>query len=116
MTLLEVMFAMAILAVALVAVFQSQSQSVSMIGRARFETTASLLAKSRMAELEAKESTRLRSGSGDFGRDYPDYSWEVRIEETSLDSLIKMTVEVTNTRMSRNNTYQIVLYRAETPG
>ena len=50
LTLLEVMLAMTILAIALVAVFQSQSQSISMAGQARFATTPFLLAQSKMAE------------------------------------------------------------------
>ncbi|MCD6153076.1 MAG: hypothetical protein J7J07_04110 [Syntrophobacterales bacterium] len=41
---------MTILAIALVAVFQSQSQSISMAGQARFATTAFLLAQSKVAE------------------------------------------------------------------
>ncbi len=39
-TLLEVMIAMAILAISLVAVYQSQSQSLSMASDSRFLTTA----------------------------------------------------------------------------
>ena len=53
-TLLEVMVAMSILAMALVAVFHMQSQSISMAGESRFLTTASLLAQSKMAEIEAE--------------------------------------------------------------
>ena len=110
-TLLEVMFAMAVLAIALVAVFQSQSQSVAMLASARFETTAALLAKSKMAQLEAEEASALRSGRGDFGEDYPDYSWEVTLENTPLDTLVAITVVVTNSRMTRNNSYRIELFR-----
>ena len=50
---MEVMLAMAILAIALVSVFQSQSQSISMAADSRFLTTAALLAQSKMAEVEA---------------------------------------------------------------
>ncbi|OPL13384.1 MAG: hypothetical protein AVO39_03700 [delta proteobacterium MLS_D] len=110
-TLLEVIIAMAVLAVALVAVFQSQSQSVAMLNRSRFETTASLLAKSRMAELEVTISSLLRSDRGGFGDDFPDYSWEVNVEGTPLSGLVKMTVVVTNDRMKRHNTYRLELYR-----
>ena len=39
-TLMEVMIAMAILAITLVTVYQSQSQSISMASNARFLTTA----------------------------------------------------------------------------
>ena len=51
-TLMEVMIAMTILAIALVTIFQSQSQSISMSSDSRFMTTASLLAQSKMVELE----------------------------------------------------------------
>ena len=51
-TLLEVMIAMAIIAIALVAVFGSQSQSLSLANEAKFSTTAALLAQSKMAEIE----------------------------------------------------------------
>ena len=48
-TLLEVMVAISILAIALVAVFGSQSQSLSLANEAKFNTTAPFLAQSKMA-------------------------------------------------------------------
>ena len=110
-TLLEVMIAMAILAATLVVVFQSQSQSVSMAGRARFETTASLLAQSRMAEIEAASPENVVSNNGDFGDDFPDYSWQVDVTETELESLKKIEVKVVNERLTSNNSFRLVLYR-----
>ncbi|MCD6487035.1 MAG: type II secretion system minor pseudopilin GspI [Syntrophobacterales bacterium] len=110
-TLLEVMIAMAILATTLVVVFQSQSQSISMAGRARFETTASLLAQSRMAEIEAANPENVVSDSGDFGDDFPDYSWQVDVTETELESLKKIEVKVVNEKMTSNNSFRLVLYR-----
>jgi len=71
-TLLEVMIAMAILAITLVVVFQSQSQSISMAGQARFETTAALLAQDKMAEIEAADPENIASDTGGFGDDFPD--------------------------------------------
>ncbi len=110
-TLLEVMFALSILAIALVAVFQLQSQGLSMLGQARFETTASLLAKGKMAELEIADSIELTSGTGEFGDDYPGYSWEVIVESTPLEAMVKLTVLVTNDLLTRNNTYHLELFR-----
>ncbi len=66
-TLVEVLFAMAILAIALIAVFQSQSQSISMSTESRFMTTASLLAQSKMVEVEAGSTLVSHSEDGDFG-------------------------------------------------
>lgn len=110
-TLLEVMIAMAILAITLVVVFQSQSQSISMTGRARFETTAAFLAQSKMAEIEAANPEEIGSDSGDFGDDFPDYSWRVDVTETEIELLKKIEVKVVNERMTSNNSFRLVLYR-----
>lgn len=114
-TLLEVMIAMAILAIALVVVFQSQSQSISMASESRFLTTASLLAQSKMAEMEAANPGELGSGSGDFGDDYPGYSWRATVEGTQMDTIKKIDITVTNERMASNNTYTLILYRFVSP-
>ncbi len=102
---------MAILAITLVVVFQSQSQSISMTGRARFETTAAFLAQSKMAEIEAANPEEIGSDSGDFGDDFPDYSWRVDVTETEIELLKKIEVKVVNERMTSNNSFRLVLYR-----
>jgi general secretion pathway protein I len=110
-TLLEVMIAMSILAITLVVVFQSQSQSISMASSARFETTASLLSQSKIAEIEATNPENVVSDSGDFGDDFPDYSWRVDVTETEIELLKKIEVKVVNERMTSNNSFRLVLYR-----
>ncbi|MBW2636381.1 MAG: prepilin-type N-terminal cleavage/methylation domain-containing protein [Deltaproteobacteria bacterium] len=110
-TLLEVMLAMSILAIALVAVFQSQSQSISMMARSRFDTTAPLLAQGKMAELEAITSADVTSDSGDFGDDYPGYSWSFEIMGTEIPGVEKVEVAVKNENMKSGNTFTLELYR-----
>ena len=111
-TLLEVMIAMAILAIALVAVYQSQSQGLSMAGDSRFLTTASLLARSRMAELDAGSPADLVAASGDFGEAFPDYAWQVEVADVEDSPLLKkVSVIVTNRRLAIRNSYRLVLYR-----
>jgi general secretion pathway protein I len=114
-TLLEVMIAMAILAIALVAVYQSQSQSISMAGSSHFLTTASLLAQSRMAEIDAADPREVAAGNGDFGDAFPDYQWQVEIGETEIDLLKKIILTVTNSRMAVRNTYRLILYKVVLP-
>jgi general secretion pathway protein I len=80
-TLLEVMIAMAIIAIVLTAVLGSQSQSVSLASEAKFNTTAALLAQSKMAEMEAKKPVDLTSDSGDFGEDFPGYTWNATVTD-----------------------------------
>ena len=53
-TLMEVMIAIAILAIALTAVYRSQSQSVSMAANARFLTTAAAAQPGKMAEVDSR--------------------------------------------------------------
>ena len=84
-TLLEVMVAMAIIAIALTAVLGLQSQSVSLASEARFNTTAPLLAQRKMAEIEAKEPKEVIDDSGDFGEDFPGYFWELTVRDIAFD-------------------------------
>ena len=84
-TFLEVMVAVALLAITLTAVLGSQSQSVSLASEARFFTTVTLLAQGKMAEIEAKDLDTLSLESGDFGEDFPGYTWEVTVGNVYLD-------------------------------
>ena len=110
-TLLEVMLAMSILAIALVAVFQSQSQSISMMTRSRFDTAAPLLAQAKMAEIEAIATSDVTSDSGDFGDDYPGYSWSLEVLGTEIPGVEKVEVTVTSEKMKSGNTFTLELYR-----
>ncbi len=51
-TLLEVMVAVAILGITLVSIFSAEAGAIRMAGRARLLTTASLLARCKMGEIE----------------------------------------------------------------
>ena len=110
-TLVEVLFAMAILAIALVAVFQLQSQSISMSTDSRFLTTAALLAQSKMVEVEAGSTLVSHSEDGDFGPDYPQYIWHLEASDTQLPQFKKIEVTVTNKLFANGETYKLVLYK-----
>ena len=103
---------MAILAITLVTLYQSQSQSVSMATDSRFLTTASLLAQGRMAELDAADPRVVASGNGDFGEDFPSYRWQVEVSPVEgLPLLKRITLTVTNSLMTTRNTYRLILYK-----
>ena len=110
-TLLEVMIAMAILAIALVAIFQLQSQSISMSTDSRFMTTAALLAQSKMVEAEAGSSLVSHKEDGDFGPDYPQYTWHLEVGDTQLPQFKKIEVTVINKVFIKGGTYKLVLYK-----
>jgi general secretion pathway protein I len=79
------MVAMAIIAIALMAVLGSQSQSLSLASEAKFSTTAAFLAQGKMAEIEAGKPEDLTSDSGDFGEDFPGYRWDLSVNDVTLD-------------------------------
>ena len=86
-TLLEVMIAVALIAIALVTLLGSQSQSVFFANSAKFETMAALLAQSKMSEITIQAADLLSSDSGDFGEDYPGYAWEATVSDVSIEGL-----------------------------
>jgi len=94
-TLLEVMVSVTIIAIALVTLIGSQSQSVSIATISRFDTTASLLAQQKLAELALGGFDELRSNEGDFGEDFSAYSWRVEVrdlgeEDTGIEGAEEM--------------------------
>ena len=79
--LLEVMVAITFIAIALTALLGSQSQSVYLAGEARFNTTAALLAQGKMAEMEVEDLADVSTDSGDFGEDFPGYTWQLSVSD-----------------------------------
>jgi len=86
-TLLEVMIAVALIAIALTTLLGSQSQSVSFANSAKFETMAALLAQGKMSEVVIQAADELASDSGDFGDDYPGYAWEVTVSDVFIEGV-----------------------------
>jgi general secretion pathway protein I len=86
-TLLEVMIALAILAVALAAVIGLQSRTVSLDVETRFNSVAPFLAQARMTETLAAGEDAPSEDSGDFGEDFPGYEWTVSMERVDLPGL-----------------------------
>ncbi|MGD9194083.1 MAG: type II secretion system minor pseudopilin GspI [Desulfobacterales bacterium] len=86
-TLLEVMVALAIMAIVLVSVYRMHSQTLAMNTSNRFYTLAPLLAQSKLAELEANTSAIFAGDSGNFEDQYPGYSWNISTEDVSAEAL-----------------------------
>ncbi|MBW1982377.1 MAG: prepilin-type N-terminal cleavage/methylation domain-containing protein [Deltaproteobacteria bacterium] len=93
-TLLEVMVAVAILAIALVAILKSSAQSLDVLGASQRGTTATLLAASKLAEVEAAGVEQWNDYQGDFGDEYADFSWEIDTEPISVEGLYRVVVTV----------------------
>ena len=115
-TLLEVMVAMSIMAIVLVSVYRMHSQTLTMNTANRFYTQAPLLAQSKLAQLEAGGSEIITGDSGDFGEEFPGYSWNVSVEDVSSEALGEVASDLKriDLMVSFNNneyTYNVRTYR-----
>ena len=86
-TLLEVMVALAVMSIVLVSVYRMHSQSLIMNTAARFYTQAPLLAQSKMAAFETLSARGFPEDSGDFGEQFPGYSWKVSEKDVTSEVL-----------------------------
>ncbi len=90
-TLLEVVVALAILAMSLTVFLQTQAASLANAGRSRNLTFATLLARSKMIDIEQQlvdEGFTLGTveDDGDFGEEgHADYKWHSRLSEIELE-------------------------------
>jgi len=115
-TLLEVMVALSIIAIVLVSVYKMHAQTVSMNNEVRFYATAPMLAQRKMAEIESESLKDLGDDSGDFGDEFPDYRWNIVIddvESTTLGNIAKNLKKV-DLLISFNNdefTYSLRNYK-----
>jgi len=117
-TLIEVMVAMAIMAIVLVSVYRMHSQTLSMNAANRFYTQAPMLAQSKLAQLEINSSEIIAGDAGDFGEKFPGYNWNVSVEDVSVEALgevsndlkqIDLTVSLNNNEYSYNvRTYRLM--------
>jgi len=113
-TLLEIMVALSIIAIVLVSVYRMHAQTVSMNNEVRFYATAPMLAQRKMAEIESESLKDMGDDSGDFGDEFPDYRWNIVIddvESTELGNMVKDLKKI-NLLISSSNDEFIYSLRA----
>lgn len=86
-TLLEIMVALSIIAIVLVSVYRMHAQTLSMNNEVRFYATAPMLAQIKMAEIETESPEDMGDNSGDFGDEFPDYRWNIVIDDVESTAL-----------------------------
>ena len=116
-TLLEVMVAVSLMAVVLVAVMNLYMQTVTLTNTAKFYSIAPQLAQKALTDVEMTQLDNRKEGfSGDFGASFPGYRWAVSVDspateffETALENLKK--IDVTVTFNENEFTYKLRTYR-----
>ena len=115
-TLLEIMVAISIIAIVLVSVYGMHTQTISMNFISRFQTTAPMLAKQVLTQIETKPIDDLVDDSGDFGKEFSDYKWQVSVKEVESEALGEIAkdlkqIEVTVSFNEDEDVYNIRLYK-----
>ena len=96
-TLLEVLIAMMILAGAMLVLFQSWNGSMAAIRKGRTYSTVTLLLQKKMTEFEITTKGKSidevkEEDAGDFGGDFPDYKWQIKMRPFVLPVVVPSTV------------------------
>jgi general secretion pathway protein I len=97
-TLLEIMVALAIVGIAVVALLSLGNRSIGVHDHLQHLTQATLLAQQKMAESELKAQrdgvAQLSDSSGIFVEPFTDYHWRIAINSTPLPAVQMVTVTV----------------------
>ncbi len=117
-TLLEVMIALAIIAVSLVVILHSQTLGMSLANRSRDLSVASFLAQKRMEEIEMQGFPELGEKEGIVDENYPGFSYRQVVSPgefsgKSLEGLRKITVTISWLDGSEKQSREIISYIAK---
>jgi general secretion pathway protein I len=112
-TLLEVMIALAILAMVGVAFLRAQAGSVRLLDESSQISLATLLAREKMAELEGMGFPEVGKNSGPGGDAFPQFQWEQVVTATDLPVLRQALVRVLWKDGTRERTLELVAYFAQ---
>jgi len=113
-TLLEILVAMSIITFALIAIFRLYTQTISMNHLLSFNITAPFLAQKKMAEQTSMPGKELGDDAGNFGEEFPGYTWAVFVEDVTSEVLETEDLKKIDVRVSINTdeyTYFLRRYR-----
>lgn len=111
-TLLEIVVALAIAAIALPALLRAFSEGTKRRSIIENKTTALYLLKLRMSEIEMLGEIEDGSDEGEFGSDSR-FQWSSEIAESDTEGLYEVTVTVTWQEMGREKAVELATYLAD---
>jgi len=97
-SLVEVMIAIVILAIALVCLTQGITTALGSSKESELQTTAALCAAGQIETLRAEEFLVDGTTDGDFGSNLPLYRWKQTISPTDIDGLHEVDIVVEHTQ------------------
>ena len=116
-TLLEIVIALGLIAVALLAVFHLQAQNLDIQSEAQFMTIAKCLIQDRISQIECRETLSEGKSSGEVGEDFPDFTYEEEISAVpEQENVFKVRVGIIMERekLRKDLWVETILYREKT--
>ena len=102
-TLVEVLVSLALVGVVLPVAMAGVTLAMGMGETARHRTEAAALAGGKLAELMATGDWQSSQTSGDFGDEWPAYTWEVNVEDWEEPDCDQVTLTVRWTTRGREH-------------
>ncbi|MCF8025718.1 MAG: prepilin-type N-terminal cleavage/methylation domain-containing protein [Desulfobacteraceae bacterium] len=118
-TLMEVLVALSIIAIALISVIRLQGQTIGMCEAVKFYSSAPFLAQAKISDAVMDFDSYTGGASGDFEPQYPDLSWKVDIIEKQIGPAEYPEVFVAEIKAKiiqkdgRGMTYTVSTYRPQ---
>jgi len=109
-TLLEVMIALVIIGIALIACLTLTNRCIYSHEQVQRITTATMLAQHKMSELEVQSRNgrlSLSSQRGDWPKPYGQYRWQVEFNDTPVSGVQQVTVTIIWGQQQRNEEVRI---------
>jgi general secretion pathway protein I len=115
-TLLEVMVALAILAVAFTSLATLQARNLTLTEEDKSLTRITLAARDLLAQLQAG-IVPVEDGEGELGEDHPGWRWKISTQDMELEGLrrLEMTIYEENQEPEEGTSFWLLLRKRETP-
>lgn len=111
-TLLEVMVSIAIIAIAFVVLLGLKNSDITINEYTRNLTAATLLAQTKISEIELMGFPELGEASGDFGEDHSGFRWREIVSPTPFDFAREVRVRVSWKMGNREEDVEFITYIA----
>jgi general secretion pathway protein I len=93
-TFLEIMVALSIVAIVFIAVYQLHFSTLANTHDSRFFVIAPMLAQKKLSEVEWTGKKDGNPMTGDFGEEFPGFSWEMTIKQPESEFLKNQTPDL----------------------